>query len=143
MKAAPAVKSHARVSCIQREKPVSEVIVLQFTRGFGTGTLYLVYLYILDGLLAPLFSIFLCKPLKSMFFSRGEERMCVFFLCSRLPVAEIRRVSRLNLGADRTLANTLYAFTSDNGVFMSLCETQTYTIRSTPGKHSDADGDYT
>lgn len=100
MKAAPAVKTHARVSCIQREKPVSEVIVLQFTREFGTGTLYLVYLYPRWFTRSLIFYLFI-RTFEVHGFcggnARGEEPMCVFFLRSRLPVAAIGPVSRLNL----------------------------------------------
>lgn len=149
MKAAPAVKTHARVSCIQREKPVSEVIVLQFTREFGTGTLYLVYLYPRWFTRSLIFYLFIRTFEVHGFLQRERKRRRtnVCLLPSFTPASSCDQTGfTLEPPAefsDRTLAYTLYAFTNDNGVFMSLCETQTYTIRSTPGKHSDADRDYT
>lgn len=106
------------------------------------------YIYILGGLLAPLFlsvhpnSWSLSCIMWSQCFVEGtqEENEFFFFLHSLLPEAMIRRVSHLILTVNlctevqiiysQTLP--LYIFTSDNDVLMPyLCETQTYTIHFT------------
>lgn len=74
MKAAPAVKTHARVSCIQREKPVSEVIVLQFTRGFRNRYIvYLVYLYPRWFTRSLIFYLFIRTVEVDVFFAEGTQ----------------------------------------------------------------------
>lgn len=152
MNAPPAAKTHARLSCVQRGKSCfssrslavckrvwNRYIVLLYTRWFTRSLIF--YLFIRTGEVCHAshnIVIFLL-----VFLAEGRTTARLFFLRSRLPVAAIRRVSHRNLGAeipDRTLTNTLYAYTRDNAVLTSLCETQTHTIRSTSGNHSDADG---
>lgn len=145
MKAAPAVKTHARVSCVQREKHCFWSHSFAVYKRVSEQVHCTWYIYILDGLLAPLFSIFLSEPWKSMFFLRRERkrrRTNVRLLPSFAPPSSCDQMGFTLEPIAHSQTHFMPSLVTT--VCSCLCvKLKTYTICSTPGKHSDADGGYT